>query len=329
MLPAVQRLPVGVLVPVLNCRDDLERHLAVMERWIDLVDEIVVVDSQSSDGSLEFLKDNLDHPKITFVDHPPGLYPAWNHGIGLLSSKYFFVSTTCDGMERSGLERMYETVVSMDADVLIGVPDLVDGRGQPKGKRWPLHDFVDSNGISEACLIDPWDWLAWASMFLPATLMGSSASNLYRTQFMQDRPFSSEYSRMGDSAWAIEHAFSGRIGIEPRAASFFWVHGAPEGIHEQYAQTIQSFVDLLGRVIARQRDRGDRGPLEVQEVLQEFEDHKEALVEYFMLAADYQMLKRSGSIWDRARAFRIRMRRRKFHQWRKRFRERGQALLSK
>jgi len=44
--------------------------------WIDLAEQVVVVDSFPTDGTVEFLKANLKHPNVLFVSHLPGLYAS-------------------------------------------------------------------------------------------------------------------------------------------------------------------------------------------------------------------------------------------------------------
>lgn len=51
----------SVVIPTYNCRPLLERHIAEMAAWLDLADEIIVVDSRSKDGTREILR------KICFI----------------------------------------------------------------------------------------------------------------------------------------------------------------------------------------------------------------------------------------------------------------------
>ena len=70
---SINKLPVGVLVPTLSCAPLLPRHLESMAQWLDLVEEVVVVDSFSKDGTLEMIKSKLRHPRLRILSHPPGL----------------------------------------------------------------------------------------------------------------------------------------------------------------------------------------------------------------------------------------------------------------
>ena len=98
----------GLVIPTFNSRHYLERHVEGILPWIDLVQEIVVVDSESTDGSLEFLRDRLPHPNLRVLLHPPGLYASWNHGIAQLHSDFFIMSTTGDTITREGVLKLLE-----------------------------------------------------------------------------------------------------------------------------------------------------------------------------------------------------------------------------
>ena len=48
-------LAIGVVIPTRNVQPALQAHLARLHAWTHLVEEIVVVDSHSTDGTLETL----------------------------------------------------------------------------------------------------------------------------------------------------------------------------------------------------------------------------------------------------------------------------------
>src|SRR5277367_523651 len=99
-------LPLGVVIPTKNSMPYLPAHLEKLREWQDLAQEIVVVDSFSADGTVDFLKSNLAHPKISFLSHPPGLYQSWNHGVGHISARHTYISTTGDTITRAGIEKL-------------------------------------------------------------------------------------------------------------------------------------------------------------------------------------------------------------------------------
>ena len=47
-------LPISVLVPTRNSMSLLPKHVEAMRAWLDFVEEVVAVDSHSTDGTMEF-----------------------------------------------------------------------------------------------------------------------------------------------------------------------------------------------------------------------------------------------------------------------------------
>ena len=60
-------LPISVLIPTRNSMSLLPGHVESLREWIDLAQEVVVVDSDSTDGTVEFVKRELTNPNIRFL----------------------------------------------------------------------------------------------------------------------------------------------------------------------------------------------------------------------------------------------------------------------
>src|SRR5207248_6943191 len=52
---AAMRLPIGVVVPTRNSASLAPEHLETMRPWLDQVEQVVVVDSFSKDGTVQLL----------------------------------------------------------------------------------------------------------------------------------------------------------------------------------------------------------------------------------------------------------------------------------
>ncbi|HEX7652720.1 MAG TPA: glycosyltransferase [Verrucomicrobiae bacterium] len=65
----------GVVVPTKNSLKYLPDHLAGLRAWVDLAQEVVFVDSYSTDGTLEYIQQNFTHPGKRLVSHPPVSMP--------------------------------------------------------------------------------------------------------------------------------------------------------------------------------------------------------------------------------------------------------------
>jgi hypothetical protein len=218
-------LPVGVLIPTRNSMVFLPRHVETMRLWLDLAQEIVVVDSESCDGTVEFLRGKLPADKTRFFKHPPGLYQSWNFGVRQINALHTYVSTVGDEISREGFAHLAEVAERFSSDVVISPPDFVDETGRPaQANHWPVHHIISYlNMQRETCLEGIVPFLI-ALTFLPFAILGSSASNLYRTTVLQENPLPTDFGWNGDGAWGLVNAWKIRLVVTPRRMSFFRKH---------------------------------------------------------------------------------------------------------
>lgn len=218
-------MSVGVILPCRNSRVLLGGHLESMQAWIDIAEKVLVVDSGSTDGSVEYIKDNLKHPWISYHQHPPGLYQSWNHGISKIDSEYTYISTVGDKITRPGLLHLLDVAEVLDADVVISKPNFVDaGDGPMPDIRWPIDDLLSSRSITAARRLTLLEIIAFTATNLDGTLLGSSASNIYRTSILRAHPFPEEFGKAGDAAWAIMNIDRARWAVTPAKCSTFLIH---------------------------------------------------------------------------------------------------------
>src|SRR5437660_9427228 len=143
-------LPIGVVVPTRNSATLVPAHLESMRPWLDQVEEVVVVDSFSTDGTVDLLKAGLRHPNLRILEHPPGLYQSWNHGIAQLKTEYCYISTVGDGITREGLEHLSEIIARLHCDAAISKPRFIDVNGGPfPTPRWPIDDVISTLRITQ------------------------------------------------------------------------------------------------------------------------------------------------------------------------------------
>lgn len=219
------RLPIGVILPTLNVRPSLPSHLAQLNKWAELVDEIIVVDSHSTDGTLELIQSELRHPRLHVLQCPPGLYQAWNYGIQQVKAPFTYISTVGEEITREGLQHLVEIAEALQSDVVISRPVFFNSSGHPAdGPRWPIQNLLDWCGIHEPTLVEPWRVFMLGVMDIPEGILGSSASNLYRTELLRRFPFPDDYGHAGDTAWGILHAFDCRLAVTPDIFSRFVLH---------------------------------------------------------------------------------------------------------
>ena len=240
------RLPIGVVLPTFNCRAYLPAHLAAVREWAVLVEEIVVVDSFSEDGTLALLKEQLNKPRVRFLTHPRGLYQSWNFGISQITSKYTHVSTVGDIITADGLRHLVATAEKFQADVTLSPPRFFapDGRVLNE-ERWPIHHWIEEQRLTcPTALASPQAFFATV-LALPQGILGSSAGNLYRTDALKRHPFPTEYGHCGDTAWAVRHALRTQFAVTPSVVSQFLVHPkSSEPDREMMTQLVEHFFEL-------------------------------------------------------------------------------------
>jgi glycosyltransferase involved in cell wall biosynthesis len=217
-------LPISVLVPTRNSMSLLPKHLDGMRSWLDLVEEVVAVDSHSTDGTLESLQRDLQHPNVRVLTHPPGLYQSWNFGIAQCRAKYIYVSTVGDGITREGILELHATAERFAADVVISPPRFMDMEGQVLEKVWPVTTLLENIRVNEPVALEGLGAQLYAVTFVQRGMLGSSASNLYRATELQRFPFRTDFGTAGDVAWGLEHAGQIRLAVVPHKLSTFIFH---------------------------------------------------------------------------------------------------------
>src|ERR1035437_6701900 len=243
------QLPIGVVLPTLNVWPQLPAHLAQMRTWADLVEEIVVVDSYSTDGTLELLQAELSHARLRILQHPRGLYQSWNHAIQHVTAKYTYVSTIGDTITADGLQHLAATAEDLHSAVVMSRPELVDTAGQPlTGRRWPIHKFLEACSLDRPMRLEPMHVFLVATVDVPEGVMGSSASNLYLTNSLKQFPFPTEYGHAGDTAWGVRYGWQVSVAVTPRIFSRVVLHpNASEMTPEVYEQLMGRFNPLVGQ----------------------------------------------------------------------------------
>ncbi len=236
--------PIGVLMPVLNARELVRAHLNSMRDWIDRVHEVVVVDSFSEDGTLELVQAELRHPRLRILQHPRGLYQSWNFGIQQLTAPYAYISTAGDTITASGLGHLLEAAGQLDCDVLLSPPEVVNEAGGESKGSWPIHKLLQACRLSRPEKLESWQVYLLATLDAPQGILGSSASNLYRTEVLRRFPFPTDYGHAGDTAWAIIHAFEVSFGISPTVCSRFVLHE-----NETHHLKHEYFLGLIERMV--------------------------------------------------------------------------------
>ena len=214
----------GILIPTRNSAALLSRYLEALEAWLDMATEVVVVDSFSTDGTLDLLKTRLRHPRMQFLSHPPGLYASWNFGIQHLETEFTYVATVCDTITRKGMEQLLTTARSHGGDVVVSKPNLFTVDGRPVEIEWPIDDIIQTLGIRSPRTLRPFEAVAFALFHTPDSLTGSCASDLFRTSCLKRHPFPTGIGHGADGVWSTLRAAEVTWTVVPGKFSTFTLH---------------------------------------------------------------------------------------------------------
>jgi hypothetical protein len=217
--------PISAVLPIFNCRERLARHLESVKSWAPLVEEIIVVDSGSSDGSLELVRESLSGCRSRFIHNPPGLYNSWNAGIAAANSTWCYISTVEDPITTEGLAHLLETARQYESDAVISPPEMRSEDGsKPVDQKMPSNLVAESfrsSGLTSR-LLERSESIALLCGLFPHGLLGSSASNLYRTSFLQAHPFPTDVGHCGDTAWGATVAPFAKVAFTARECARFY-----------------------------------------------------------------------------------------------------------
>ena len=238
-------LPITVIVPTLNAEKFISGHLDSMEPWLDLVNEIIVVDSHSEDATLEIIRSRLHHPALRILQHPRGLYQSWNFGIQQATSKYIYISTVGDAITRHGLEELYAMCERLDCDVAISKPNYISEDGEPiEDKIWPIDDILNTLDVTHPIRIEGLPIVVFTTLNLTGAILGSSASNLYRTDIVKEKPFPTDFGTAGDLAWGVVNMLDYRLCVTSERFSTFREH------IKAYAPSVYYIQDINVKLLA-------------------------------------------------------------------------------
>jgi hypothetical protein len=199
------KLPVSVIIPSLSSIDEAKDHLSRSSEILKTVQQIVVVDSSPA-GVIEVFRDAMVGLPAEIYARPKGLYSAWNFAIEKCEAPYIYISTIGDCLHPGGLEYLVDIAKQTQAQVVISPPRMItEGNGVDESIRWPVHDVVAAlEEDGEPTVVEGPLAVMLFSSFLPSSVLGSSASNLYRSDILKANPFPESSGPQGDVVWAFK-----------------------------------------------------------------------------------------------------------------------------
>lgn len=236
----------SIILPTLNCRDLVSQNILQLNLIGALAVEIIVVDSQSNDGTVELIKQELRHPRIKFFSQPKGLYESWNFAVNQCRGDWIYFSTAGDTIEYEMLEYLINLGEKNIADVVISNPFFVDENGGScKNVKWPLHKALTWLKVDREKSISKELGQLLSIEAFPCALLGSSASNIYRRSHLSTRPFPAEFGHGGDAIWCIRYAHETNFCLSRVVGSKFTLHRKPNQAIYDYDLILSSEIKKL------------------------------------------------------------------------------------
>ncbi len=219
------QLPISVVIPTRNSIERIGRHLDVHREMFAACAEIIHCDSESTDGTVQAVRTGCPHPRLRQLTHPPGLYPSWNHAIAACTQRYVYVSTVGDDLSLNGLQRMLDAAQRTQADVVVSPPKFLETSGRVHlNTQWPVHRWLSNRGLTSGLHQADADLYVTGVLHAPDNILGSVASCLFRTAFIQARPFPTDFHGAGDSAWSFLHLPMAKCIVFAEVVSTFLLH---------------------------------------------------------------------------------------------------------
>jgi hypothetical protein len=291
-----QPLTLGVVIPTRNCAHLIGPALPALHAWLDLAAEVVVVDSFSTDGTLDLLKRELKHPNVRFFSHPPGLYQSWNFGISQLNTDYVNISTAGDTITRAGIQKLLDVATTTQCEVVISKPHIRSPQGEPADIDWPIDDVIRTMHITAPRQLHRREALVFACLNPGGALTGSCASNVFRTECLKRLPFPSGFGNAGDCAWCLTHVAEVSWAVIPEKFSVFLRHPTTSSQAETIAfAKAKPWSEVLAEGMAAWRKSGV--VTEEDLIWIRWHDLGKALTEWHVVKRQFDVRRKQGWPW--------------------------------
>ena len=163
---------------------------------------VVVVDTSSTDGTLDMIRDLIPEAKRTMCTSDPGLYQAWNSCVSHSTGELIHFATSDDCENASFYEKLISIYRATQCDMVHSLWGTIDETGREV--RMPATPMVRLFGCvpSRVYRKDPVaNFLA--NLLLATTAGPSNSALLKRDLFCRFGGFPSNYGAIGDRGWYL------------------------------------------------------------------------------------------------------------------------------
>ena len=217
---------ISVVIPVYQSAERLPEHIESLRRLRPMIHEFIWVITESPDGSHEIAREAAKELGGQILEVPRGLYQAWNSGIARASGDFIYISTIGDTITPQGLNALSHCLNKTKADVVFSPPTIFpSSRANLKhSKHWPVFVFRRVLNRFSGVLLPTEKAALMQSISGVSGLLGSCASCLFSTFFLQCRPFPTDHHHYGDTAWTFQNLPEMRLAYYPKPVAQFTIH---------------------------------------------------------------------------------------------------------
>ena len=219
---------ISVIIPVYQCAERLPEHIDCLLRLRPMVHEFIWTITESPDRSHEIAREAAKELGGQILEVPRGLYQAWNFAIARATGDFIYISTIGDTITPQGLNALSHCLQKATADVVFSPPVISPATeaNLKRSRHWPVFRFSEIlNQYAEGRL--PKEKAFLIQILSGASgLLGSCASCLFRTSFLQSRLFPTGYHHYGDTAWTYQNLADTTLTFHPDPVAQFQIHDA-------------------------------------------------------------------------------------------------------
>ena len=105
--------------------------------------EYIVVDGQSSDGSIDVIKENQSSISRSIVEKDSGIYDAMNKGIRASTGKYLLFMNSGDWFTSSSTLKEFSSFIDEETDIIYGDLVFIDTSNKTSHSNYPVELSFD------------------------------------------------------------------------------------------------------------------------------------------------------------------------------------------
>jgi len=217
---------ISVVIPVYQSAERLGEHVESLRLLRPMVHEFIWVITKSPDGSHDVAREAARQLGGQVLEVPRGLYQAWNSGIARATGEFIYISTVGDTITPEGLNALSICIRKNEADVVFS-PPVIFPATQPNLKccrHWTVFEFSRILNQFSGVRIPKEKAILMQILSGATGLLGSCASCLFRTSFLQSRLFPTEYHHYGDTAWTYRNLPDAILAFHPEPVARFVIH---------------------------------------------------------------------------------------------------------